>query len=812
MLLTIALAVQGLVLPVAFAQDGQAGSNTVDARRAAAVAQARAGQLDHAFTQLAELHARYPADLTITFDFAVVASWMGKDQDAVDALADIDLAALPAYVRQPYAKSLRNLKLWSRALTVYTLLEQDAAYQPGAAFGTILTLADAGQTELAADKLANLERADFSEDELLQYYFSCGYVRERGRDFVSALDCYNLGLRIDPEHQELKRRRVIVASALGATKFASGEVAQAPGLVTAEERAQIELDADAMLIRWAGLSSGLERRQEMRDLLQRRQQRDPLLTDTQRRVLLYDEIVAHVAIAQMEQALAKARLLRAQGVSREDLPAYVLESLGFAYMYLEDPDAAIALFRLALEKIPVQGAAKQRFRTSVGLFYALSDGERFAEVTELVTELKAAEQAWERPTPRIWLENDRYTDSLHLAVLAKAYREQYDAALHELDELLALAPANNDLRLTRAAITRWRGWYRQSEHELGRVDSSDPLLARWVQMAHLKLATQHFSAAQEALEKARLIDPLDKAVVDAAQRWQHHNQPAWEISTTSARSDGGQLGNESYQLDATVFSAPLRENYRLFARDRVRYAEFSEGVGRDHRLGGGLEYRDGAWTATAGIHTGLEQNDDAGTDVSLSWRPDDYWQHSAELQLNSIETPLRGTRQGVKGDLLTLRTAYRWHESRQADLQVAALDLSDGNQRQSLNLSYRQRVLNWPRHKIAVLTGFYTSRNDSDNVAYFSPRNDRDLGADLEHEWRPWRRYDRAFVQRFTVGLGSYQQDGFGSDGRWQATLEHEWQLGDGLSLSYGGSVGRRPYDGVQEKQRSVFLTVRGLL
>ena len=179
---------------------------------------------------------------------------------------------------------------------------------------------------------------------------------------------------------------------------------------------------------------------------------------------------------------------------------------------------------------------------------------------------------------------------------------------------------------------------------------------------------------------------------------------------------------------------PYTTTFRGFVKDTYRFAEFVEGDGRDHRLGAGVEYRDRTWTASGAITTGFLQNTGVGADLNLTWHDSDHWRHGVDLQFNSLETPLRGVRQGVEGDLLRWQSSYRWHESRQVGVAVAAMDFNDDNDRQWINLTYAERVANWPQHKLTLLGGYFASRNDSDEVTYYSPLSDQDIGVDLEHE------------------------------------------------------------------------------
>ena len=108
--------------------------------------------------------------------------------------------------------------------------------------------------------------------------------------------------------------------------------------------------------------------------------------------------------------------------------------------------------------------------------------------------------------------------------------------------------------------------------------------------------------------------------------------------------------------------------------------------------------------------------------------------------------------------------------------------------------------------------GAYASRNSGGDAVYYNPENDYQVGAGLTHEWRILRRYQHSFVQRLSVNGGTYHQKDFGSGPVWTVKLEHDWQVGRRLALSWGASWGGRRYDGEREHVAEVFLTFRGHL
>jgi tetratricopeptide (TPR) repeat protein len=173
-----------------------AAESQVD-RRVGAVNQARNGEIDSALMLLKTLHSETPNDPGIRNDLAVVLSWAGQDVAADALLVNEEVGLLPDYVLTAYAKTLRNLKRWQDAIQAYDALALRDENNVDAKLGAVMALADTsdeGGTERGMSRLNEIERAELGDDQLVQYYLACGYLNERSRKYIRALDCYNQGL------------------------------------------------------------------------------------------------------------------------------------------------------------------------------------------------------------------------------------------------------------------------------------------------------------------------------------------------------------------------------------------------------------------------------------------------------------------------------------------------------------------------------------------------------------------------------------------------------------------------------------------
>ena len=779
----------------------------LDARREMAVISARAGQLEVGLHDLSHLHRIHPDNQEIRNDYAVVAAWAKRDALTTRLLNEAELDTLPDYVLMPYAKALRNDQQWDRSLAAYREWQLRYPNTFEAKLGVVLTYADAGVYESSRNQLNILRRAELGIEEKAMVQFACGYIAERERKFVQALDCYNLGLRHAPENVELLERRAIIASALGANEFALRSYSQLSNTAESETANNLQLDATALRLRWASLEENRARYAATEEALRGH---DGIDRPSREQALIrkYDRIVGLVAGYEMQEAI---ELYSSLNLHPDEIPVYVLGSTAQAHLYLNHTKEAIQLFRYALPKVP-SDHAEVRFDLQVGLFHSLSDQGYYEEAGDVAAEIARSQSPWIRPTDKIWLENQRYTTAREVAALTLAYREDYENALSSFNDMLVIGAANDGLRLSNANLKRWRGWYRASERDTSKVSNPGYELLKTTLSSHLSMDRGAYRNAEQNLNTVKDLHPRDKGVKALDRRWRLHNRPQLQIVAQAGKSDGTQLGSESYSVDVHYYTRPFAYNYRTFVHSHTRWAEFLEGDGRDTRLGAGLEYRGLSWSLSGEVHTGMEQNNSPGLTITHQLDSTDHWHHSTTLNYNGLNIPLRGTRIGIQGEDISHTTTYRWHESAQASIGLGYMRIDDGNERRSINTDYQQRFINAPRHKTALSAALFTSKNDELVTPYFNPSSDLDARVGLIHEWRMQQTYQLIRKLRLGAFLGRYYQEGFGTNPLWSARLEYEQEVDHLWSITAGIAFGRRPYDGIQERQEQYYLTLQSKL
>jgi poly-beta-1,6 N-acetyl-D-glucosamine export porin PgaA len=519
--------------------------------------------------------------------------------------------------------------------------------------------------------------------------------------------------------------------------------------------------------------------------------------------LTHDRIAALAAAGRDQQAVTEFEALRRARPDLDEHPEYVLRAAAGAALGAHRPALAVELYRVCLARTP--GA----FVLQVGLFLAYSDLEQHHRARAVVDDMLASQPATVPGgggTPR---PNPDHTEAKTLAAMELAYRDRYGDALDALDGLLAKAPGNNAARLARAQVLRWRGWTQRADQDVARVRSLDPANAQAAALAgQVAMDQRRFAAAGALLADLQGRAAEAPAAAALAERVALHRRPELVLRAEAGRSDGGAFSSRDWSIDGYYFSSPLAERYRVFVHNAVRYGRFDEGIGRDHRLGAGLEYRAPQWLLRGGLNQGIEQNERPGAAVAAAWLPDDHWRIDVDAAVNSVGVPLRGTRAGVRGNEVGIGITHRWNETRSLRGGGGLLDFSDGNLRRSLWAEFEQRLADAPRHQLVGTLRGYAGWNSERDRIYYNPESDRELGFGVRHDWRIVGHHQRSLVQRLTLDAGHYHQQGFGTGNVWTLTLAHDWSLGPRTRLEYGVRSGGRVYDGEREHLASAFLTL----
>ena len=769
-----------------------------------AIEQARQGHFNNALRQLEKLIDANPDNRRYDFDYIAVLGWAERDQKVIDQLPGLEIARAPVYVLETVAKSARNLGRFQLSVDLYSAALEKNCRRVQSRAGLAMALADAGRVE---EGLSILDHAPPDQSDDIDLLSARAYVLDKRRDYFAALGIYGDILERSPENRQAQRGRIMTVAHMGASHQALKLAGQSPGVVADDDLSVIEADAIAQEIRWGRLRQGTaaQRYALTDEAINKLQSRLKLLEDSERgdsalaHRYRFDLIVALADRHRMDEAIAVHERLVSDGVA---IPVYAQLSAADAYLYLEQPERARDLYQDVLARQP------GNFDATIGLFYAYVELEEHQHAQALIDELVDLTPVWIRSEPDTQPQpNPQRVEADITAALSRAFADDLETSYQSLAELNRQAPHNADIRTALADVSSFRGWPRSALSDFELALSADP--------GHLEARTGHagtlldlyeFEAAEAEIQAIGQEYPLNKGAIELQRQWQLYNLHELRFYVARGLNTGAQEGTDDLAMNATLYSTPINYHYRTFVHGLLDRAKFPEGNVTYRRYGAGLEYRRRDVELTGELTTGAGDQDDVGMNAQLGWMPDDYWRFDIAADSYSNDIPLRARIQDIDGWSVSLNTAYRFSESRRIDLHLDRIDFSDNNQRSGGTFVYTERLVTGPRYRLDGSLELSMSRNTRDDAPYFNPQHDSSQGLSLVNEWLTSRRYTHAFRQRLGLGIGNYHQADFGSRTTWHARYEHDWELGDQLSLFYGISRSRHIYDGDSEMRSQIDL------
>lgn len=782
---------------------------TARVRHEQALQAIKENDLDHALELLYRLRQSAPAERAYLHDLVAVSSWAGRHADALREGETLFVRRdVPEYVLEALALSAREMARYDLALRLYARVHERSPRRLEPRIGRARTLLEADdRTAARAELLALAAEAPHRGDvfELL------ARLEEREQNWAGVLAAAQSILARNPTSSAGQRLRFNALRRLGAPHLALALDHQA---LSARELQDAERERIAHDLRWgrvhadhhAGATRWARNERATQHALRLASELDSAGRTQEASAERYDALVGLVDRGRIAEAI---RLY--EQLARSHLPPpYARLTAASAYLAAQQPETAALLYESALDADP------RNLNARFGYFYALLESERHAEAVAFMQSLAASTPEWrDRDIPELRRENPDYPRVQAREGLALAYTNQLAAANAKLEALSARAPANYDIRNSRNTVHLLRGWPR-----LAQADYKWMLALRmdyaWAHpgLFDAGMVTRDYRLARASLERLWALIPEEGATLRRAREWHVHNMPELRVDLTFGRSfAGGAISDPSSSrerlLDTYLHSAPIATNWRVYSRFHHAQLRGDASIPNRNALGGGVEYRDRDWLGFVEVR-GVNRGGASAT-AFLQRDFDDHLLLSGEIELNSLEVPLRAWASGVSAERVALTGSYRWHESRSASLGLAHMRFSDGNDRSAAYGAWVERLVSAAVFRLDLRGDFYASQNTlaAAAVTYFNPERDASLSGTFDAEWVQYRRYESALRHRVLAGLGTYWQDGYG--GGSVQTLRYEIVYERDRQLVLGGGVGLtwRPFDGNRERLEAVQLTSR---
>ena len=455
-----------------------------------------------------------------------------------------------------------------------------------------------------------------------------------------------------------------------------------------------------------------------------------------------------------------------------DWPAWGVVHAAEAYENVKQPEKAISM----LEEIK-QGSPQNLHLLSVlfSSYLAIEDYDQAGRTLNSMNETVAKNS------------NNGIHWVTRLNAMFKAYQNKLEVARNELLSLQQKDPNDQNISANLATLYRWQGLPNKAADILSDMDKNRVDEIEYeVSVANVNLDLQKFSEAEGNINALSNKAPKNKGVKQLNHRWALHNSYQYVANFQYGESSGNTFGNKDFTFDQRVYSKPFNHHYRVYFRDRYDWAEFPEDNGNLHRVGIGGEFRNHNFDITAELNVSARDDRDVGISVNGLWRLGDHWRLFGEIQTYSHHVPLRAINAGIDGESATAGFQYRWNDSRYIRASASYADFSDGNKRTSVFLQHQHDIFQSAHHQVYLSEEFYASDNSENDVGYFNPEQDYSFRIAAKYYGILWRRYEKSYVHRLTIGAGNYKQKNHSNAGIWDIEYQHQWTPYPSTEIKYG--------------------------
>ena len=761
---------------------------------------ARAGNMAEAQAALRAMLATGTDDGLVAMDLTTLLQQDGKSSEAIAVFEKAARPDPPDYTLLAATRAYRDLRRYADAGRLAR--EGMQRFPNDTVWPLILSLilSDDGKS---AEALTILRQPAAQRAPALERLLAEAYAWRRAGDPFKAMRAYSEAIKAAPSNPGMRVEAAGVLQDMGAP-FGAAVMA---GTTTPS----IAADQAAAMVRWGAQvrSSDPAHRFDGTDAALGRLDQllagllPPPTEAALRRQLRLDRMVALRDRVRMQEVVAEGEALIADG----PLPQYAEEAYADALLYLQRPEDARAAYERVLAQSPKDILARY------GKFYASVEMEDFTTAYATIDDLVGDEPTWRgyKDDPTRYDNPDRAYAEV-TAAQARYYGNQLAEAWERITKFSDAAPANANGRYAVYQIANARGWPRRAEEEAQIAASLAPdNVGTRMALIEVAMANYRFAEAKRMMGELLALYPEDQAVrrlareLDARQRW------LLELEARPSNSDGGgaNASGQALILQGRLTTPPIADNWRLFATADYANAHPPEGFAERTRVGAGVEWRIPYLTATVFPTQSWGTLPRPGGVATVDWMVTDQVRLAFSGELYSWDTPLRALLFGITADEYAAKATYRWHESRSLSGSFAYLPFTDGNQRFTGEVTFKERLINLPGFDLTGLAEAYASSNNQPNAPYYNPTRDLALTGGLLAEHLLWRRYDNSLVQALTVDAGLYSEYGFSDNWIGTVNYEHRWRFDPLTEFHYGVMLTRRVYDGSVENTLMFIVGLR---
>ncbi|MBC7202785.1 MAG: poly-beta-1,6 N-acetyl-D-glucosamine export porin PgaA, partial [Pusillimonas sp.] len=309
---------------------------------------------------------------------------------------------------------------------------------------------------------------------------------------------------------------------------------QHPSKISADLMRELTVDYAAELTRLSLAPSRSEseryrladRALEIYDKLLEKNNANPAIEAADHRIL-FDQIQALHARKRMQEVAQSYERLRVQNIV---VPAYLLNEVGDAYLYLEQPKKAATLYERSLAaNADTHRDRSDVLKDKVGRYYALQEQGRWAEAYTLLETTYAEEPEWRRlPGVNQPLPSDSYLEVARTWAVAPLFQNDPALALERLETPVENAPRDAGLKIELANTQRAYGRPRAARLTLKQAEALAPLNPDLLTaQAQTALSLQEWEQAHDLVTFSQEHYPELKTTQHLQKDWLTHEK--WEL-------------------------------------------------------------------------------------------------------------------------------------------------------------------------------------------------------------------------------------------------------------------------------------------
>ena len=504
----------------------------------------------------------------------------------------------------------------------------------------------------------------------------------------------------------------------------------------------------------------------------------------------FDFIVAYNKRNEWDKSLVLYDQLIASG---KTVPDYALLAVASSYSAKHQPLKAGEILQTLYEKHP------DDLDIELAQYFSLADQDQYPAAKQVLDKLTAQLKVRPKYLPR---RDFDYTSARIEAVSFESYQEKYQEADKKLMPLLSEIPSNADLLKTAGSVREAQGMSEAAADYYSIALKQDPQdVEAKMGYANARMSQGDIPTFLNTVNELKPDYSDINAVKNAVERMDSYKEGY--VTGNFVLGNGQYLGqnNNNRTSDLRVYSAPIAENFRGFAR----YRDLNSGPAipvTDQGVGGGVQY------------TGLNQEAEVEVGSAGYIRAEgtqtlnDHWAINASYEKNAFYLLPGSLYATFGGNVGGMNVKWKDGDTTDATLGYRYWALPNNN-KQEIYGNVNQRLLTEYSYKVDVSGWIGNQQNTNSNVSYFAPINQTEYSGTLNLRILQWRdietkKYD--FWHRLFASYGLVTQSGYISLPMNNIGYGQDFNVGDKRTLSWG--IGRTsfPFNGAKSSYTTGYL------